>query len=321
MELNQPSIEYVSAKAENLSFFQALASKTRLEILELLRDQEYSISELSKALGLSSAITTRHIQILEEAGIVESTAASGVRGLKKECRLRLKEAQIIFNNNYGGKDQRKFVEVELPVCSYAAYDVKAPCGLASSDKLFGFIDDPRYFSAPNRYGLSLIWFTSGFLEYPVPIYDVDLYRLEEIEITLEICSEYPGFKADHPSDITFCLNGLQLGTWTSPGDFGDRKGKFTPDWWNLGTEYGLLKTISISRDGVRIDGNRTSRTPLSEFLKNGKDHFTFRITCEEEAKHPGGINLFGRRFGDYDQNILFHFYYSSPDSSTQADAE
>ena len=29
-----------------------------------------------------------------------------------------------------------------------------------------------------------------------------------------------------------------------------------------------------------------------------------RIGVKDEAKHPGGINLFGRGFGNYDQDIV-----------------
>ncbi len=28
-----------------------------------------------------------------------------------------------------------------------------------------------------------------------------------------------------------------------------------------------------------------------------------RIESAQEAQHPGGINLFGKQFGDYDQDI------------------
>ena len=36
------------------------------------------------------------------------------------------------------------------------------------------------------------------------------------------------------------------------------------------------------------------------------DHHSIRlrIGIEESAKHPGGINIFGRGFGNYDQDIV-----------------
>ncbi len=50
---------------------------------------------------------------------------------------------------------------------------------------------------------------------------------------MELSSEVPGTSADWPSDITLAINGNDVGTWTSPGDFGDKRGVFTPDWWKL----------------------------------------------------------------------------------------
>jgi len=30
----------------------------------------------------------------------------------------------------------------------------------------------------------------------------------------------------------------------------------------------------------------------------------FRIGVRDEARHPGGVNIFGRGFGNYDQDIV-----------------
>ena len=34
---------------------------------------------------------------------------------------------------------------------------------------------------------------------------------------MEVSSEFPFSNNNWPSDITFSLNGVELGTWTSPG--------------------------------------------------------------------------------------------------------
>ena len=30
--------------------------------------------------------------------------------------------------------------------------------------------------------------------------------------------------------------------------------------------------------------------------------------CKEDARHPGGINIFGRGFGNYDQDIVLRLH-------------
>ena len=42
-------------------FFSALASHTRLMIIELLKEREMNISELAHELGLSSTIIAKHV--------------------------------------------------------------------------------------------------------------------------------------------------------------------------------------------------------------------------------------------------------------------
>ncbi|GHV78648.1 hypothetical protein AGMMS49944_04390 [Spirochaetia bacterium] len=55
-------------------------------------------------------------------------------------------------------------------------------------------------------------------------------------------SETPGTNKNWLSDITMWINTIEIGSWTSPGDFGDRRGMLTPSWWKLeGSQYGLLK--------------------------------------------------------------------------------
>jgi predicted transcriptional regulator len=52
---------------------------------------------------------------------------------------------------------------------------------------------------------------------------------------------------------------LELGKWTSPGDFGNKRGKLRPEWRKLeGSKYGLLKNWSVSDEGSFIDGVRIS---------------------------------------------------------------
>lgn len=302
--------KYIKAIDDNLPFFKALSSETRLNIISLLENKEMSIKDLSSALNISSAVITKHINILENVDIIESHSQAGVRGLLKLCRLKTSEFQIILNNNYE-ENSKSFIEIDIPIGSYSSFKVFPPCGLSTKDTLFGILDDPRYFASPNRTNLSLIWFTSGYLEYPIPTYEINFNNLAEIEISLEICSEFPGYNNSFKSDIYFYLNNISLGKWLSPGDFGDRKGIFTPSWWNLGSEYGLLKTIKINDNGVYLDGVKLSSTPLKEFFKDDHDVLMFKIECPNNTSNPGGINIFGKNFGNFDQDIKIKCYYET----------
>jgi rhodanese-related sulfurtransferase/predicted transcriptional regulator len=51
---------------------KALASGRRLEILDLLNQGNYTVGELAEELGLSTANTSSHLQVLAQAGLVTS---------------------------------------------------------------------------------------------------------------------------------------------------------------------------------------------------------------------------------------------------------
>jgi len=294
----------------NLLFFECLASETRLKMLELLDEQPRSIKELAQILYLSSAVVTKHIQKMEEAGIVGTESVSGTRGRRKVCRIIPDAITLQFRTPIQPEAQRDNYSVSIPVGQYSNAQIKPTCGLSSGTAIIGIFDDPRYFSDPEHVKARHLWFGSGFVEYRIPNYLVGGQRLQRLSVSLEICSESPGYNESWPSDISFYLNDVLVGAWTSPGDFGSRKGAFTPDWWKMGTQHGLLKQLSIGSDGSYIDGVKLSDVTTDALSIRFGDDIRFRIACHDNARHCGGVSLFGRGFGNYDQDIEVSVQYA-----------
>jgi DNA-binding transcriptional ArsR family regulator len=72
--------------------FQALADPTRREMLHSLAGRERTVSELAAPFRMSLAAASKHVRVLERAGLVQRT----VQGRTHRCRLdaaRLAEAQ------------------------------------------------------------------------------------------------------------------------------------------------------------------------------------------------------------------------------------
>lgn len=129
--------------------------------------------------------------------------------------------------------------------------------------------------------------------------------IERLELSCEICSEAPLHHADWPSDITVAINGVEIGTWTSPGDFGGERGALTPQWWAGGnTQFGLLKVWKVSQQGSEIDGMHLSNVRVGDLGLSASSSIVVRISVKEHATHVGGVNLFGRQFGNYPQDIV-----------------
>jgi predicted transcriptional regulator len=196
--------------------------------------------------------------------------------------------------------------VAMPLGLYTSCEVSAPCGLCSAEGIIGFLDVPDTFLDPARMGAGLIWFTRGYVEYQFPNNTKLMSgQLESMEFSMELSSETPGTAANWPSDISVSVNKIDIGTWTSPGDFGDQRGVYTPDWWKLkGSQYGKLKSWRVTESGTFVDGVKISPVSLKDLGLDDHRSIRLRIGIKEGAKHPGGINIFGRGFGNYDQDIV-----------------
>lgn len=292
----------------SLPVFEALASKVRLKIIHLLAEQPRNVKELAQSLGLSSAIMTMHVSKLEKAGIIQSKLVRGKGGSQKRCILSVEKLEVLFPSKE--REIKKFHETEVSVGHYTDFDVEPTCGLASTDKIIGEFDDPRYFLHSDRMNAKVLWFGKGFIEYKLPNFLLGNQEPNELEISLELSSEAPFTNSNWPSDISFYLNGILLGKWTSPGDFGDSRGKYTPTWWpSVVNQYGLLKRLRIASDGTYMDGMRISDVTLDDVSIREKQ-WTFRIAVLEESENVGGVTLFGAGFGNYNQDILFRLNYT-----------
>ena len=55
------------------NILKALANLTRVCIIEKLKDGPHNVSELATKLGESNSITSRHLNVLKSAGLIEDT--------------------------------------------------------------------------------------------------------------------------------------------------------------------------------------------------------------------------------------------------------
>ena len=297
----------INVTTENLSFFQCFSSEKKIRVLEYLADSPRNIGELADLLQVSSTIVTRHINDMEKAGLVTASQVPGKRGQQKLCSLTHDKISLTFAQEKASPNQRS---LSIPVGQFSAHKVEPTCGMASISSYIGIIDDPRYFSSPARDKAEILWFQSGYVTYTLPGYLFDYPQtITELRISLEICSEYPGYKNDFPSDIHFYMNDHFLGYWTSPGNFGDKKGMCTPSWFTCGTEYGLLKNIIINQTGTYIDGMKLSDVTLKQLGLDSQTNQSFRIASPHNTDHPGGVTIFGKAFGNYDQDIKVSVIY------------
>ncbi|MFY9176021.1 MAG: ArsR family transcriptional regulator [Clostridiales bacterium] len=297
----------IKASEEWLPVYEALASKVRLRIIEILAQGPKNIKELAKALELSSAIMTMHVRKLEKAGIISSQRVKSNGGIQKLCSLAIDRLEIHFPKEMDR--QRKYHEIVIPVGHYTDFHILPTCGLATHEKIIGYFDDPRYFLDVERVNAKILWFMKGYIEYRIPNYLRSNEELKELEISMELGSEAPGYNNNWPSRLNFYINGKYIGQWMSPGDFGDKRGRFTPTWWSSDiNQYGLLKVLKINHKGIWMDGIKLSNVTLKD-LEIDHKNLDFKIEVSEKEGKPGGLTIYGAGFGNYDQDIIVRLYY------------
>jgi predicted transcriptional regulator len=287
---------------------KALGSETRLEILRFLSAHTCTLLEIAEALDLPPSTATLHINVLEKAGLIETDLRPATRGLQKVCARVFDRVVIQLPAEHANEDTT--VEVSMPIGAYTDVSIIPTCGLAGELGIIGHLDDPSTFYEPDRIYAQLLWFRRGYVEYRFPNRLPPNVALDDIEVSFEVCSEAPLHHADWPSDITVWIGNVEIGTWTSPADFGGERGVLTPAWWDSqNSQYGLLKLWRVTNTGSYVDGIHVSKVTLNDLTLTPGEPIPVRIGIRENTANIGGVNLFGSKFGNYAQDIVLRQHF------------
>lgn len=310
---------YLHSLSEAEEIFKALSTPMRLRLLELIYvNDQMSMNELAEALGLTNSAISLHVSKLENAGLVAIHTTSGKRGVMKIVRPVY--SRLLVDMAPQAKPRHCYTD-DISVGHFISCDVHPTCGLATPANIIGELDNPKVFSYPERFQANIVWIGYGSLTYRLPNRLNPGQSLKELQISFEISSECPEFNQDYPSDIYFSINGIPLGKWISPGDYGARRGIISPYWWpELLNQYGLLKSLIINENGTFIDGTlRISKTTIQDLHIDHNSSIDFTFSVPQDTANCGGLTLFGDNFGDYSQAIRIKAYYDDSDDKAQRD--
>lgn len=288
--------------ARSVEVFKALASEGRLAILRYVGDRRVSVTQIASDLGMPASTANRQVALLEEAGLLETQMLPASRGLQKVCSRSVSAILIDLPSDVHARDEA--TAISMPIGAYTSFDVQPTCGLAGPSAIIGLLDDPHSFYDPERIGAQLLWFRAGYVEYQFPYRVPAGADVLALELTAEVCSEAPMHDPEWPSDISVWINSVHLGAWTSPGDFGGQRGYLTPAWWpSVSTQFGVQKRWRVGMNGTTIDGIGLSGVKVQELGLEPRRPITVRIGVRADARRVGGINLFGRGFGNYPHDL------------------
>lgn len=292
---------------ELMALGKALSSEIRLKILGLLQEGPLCVNEIAELLNIPASSAALHVRVLEEAELIRTELKPGIRGYMKLCIRQ--ETSVVLDLQKKSKEQREEV-ISMPVGNYVDYKITPTCGMVNEEEYIDGEDEPRCFYDPRRTTAKLVWFSSGYLEYRFPNAGMQKEPVKSLDFSAELCSETADYNLDCPSDITLWINGIEAGTWTCPSDFGGRRGKLNPDWWeDKNSQYGNLKNWHIDETGTYLDGLQVSGRGIEAYALAEGPYVSVRIGIKEDAEHVGGVNIFGNCFGDYPQDLVMRLKY------------
>lgn len=302
-------MKHFKSMREAEDVFKALGAPMRVKIMELLYEEgDLKFDDISKRLNITNSAVSMHIDRLVSAGLVHVKTMPGLRGVCKICKPCYDALMVDMRPQ---RQKQNFYQDDVPVGAYHECAVTPTCGLATIKQIIGEFDVPKYFMFPDHYDAGVFWIGTGYILYHLPNRLKAGEHLVELTISMELSSEYPGYNEDFPSDIYFEVAGVAVGKWISPGDYGSRRGHYTPSWWpKVCNQYGLLKTLSITGEGTFIDGgSRISDITIQDLRIDYSTELTLKISVPKETKNCGGLTIFGKGFGDYDQGIVCTEYF------------
>jgi predicted transcriptional regulator len=309
-------LDLTSQNEKALAMLKALGSETRLAILAYLGARTVNVNDIALALQISPSSATTHIQILEKADLIRTEIIPATHGLQKLCARTYDDVHIRLEKlNPSSQDS---FSISMPVGQYFDFEVHPTCGLASEDGLIGLLDTPASFYEPDHVYAQLLWLGNGYVSYRFPNHLPHGAVPVSLDVSVEMCSEAPLHHLNWPSDITLWINNIEIGTWTSPADFGGKRGLLTPEWWEIkDTQYGQLKIWSVNSEGSLIDGRSIGDIKMQDLGLEQKPYVEVRFGIKPDALNVGGINLFGEKFGNYPQPIVLKVNFAHPNGGTR----
>ena len=289
---------------------EALASPIRVNIMHQLINQDLSIYELAKLNHVSVSSIIFHLKILEDAKLIIITTSSGTKEKKIVNRYgQIQSLSIELSLTENIKQDLEKATQTVPVGAYVDADMGDESGIVFNGKIVPIHNNAPY--RHDRFEAVSLFLNSGYVEYS---FNNDQFRNKEVSnltITLEICSEAPYYNNEFKSDITFYINGIEILTYTSIGDYGGRKGRYTQQFTsNNFSEFGKLEVITVNAKGVYIGEKLVNEHITLDDLKINKGNCVkFKVESKKDAKNQGGFNIFCRGSGDYNQDIEMQVTY------------
>lgn len=180
---------------------EALASPVRIDILNFLSKEKMNIGQLSEVIERSASVTSKHIRILEETGLVRSVFLPGKSGLQKRVMVAVDRLDILFPER--SPEVKHIEEIRIPIGSYLTCQAGVPCGLNRHGQIIGEENHPEAFYGVARTNAESLWFNQGNLMYKIPNPIKRNQEITSLEIEINLAAFHSQILGE---SLTFKLN-------------------------------------------------------------------------------------------------------------------
>lgn len=286
---------------------KALSSKLRIKMLQQIHLSPLTVTDLAKLNKITTSTVIFHTTILEEAKLIQMKYKPGKKGKTQVFFIGHLKLEIDYTT-YKDIKEKKHIQ-SIPIGQFTNANFDEYVRFATTKQMYRIEKNDAF--NPLMRNAELIWTGGGKIEYSFSNQFAFDNLIRELNISFEICSETFGHLNDWKSDVTFAINDIELTTYTCPGDYGGKRGKLNPEWWASSyTQYGDLITISINCDGVFLNNQLVNKKiTLNDLKLTDYNRILFSLYNKKNAEYYGGFNLFGKAFGNYEQDILLTVIY------------
>ncbi len=239
---------------------------------------------------------------------------------KNESRLVYGEHQVVM---------------DMPIGNYyTSFIDSMPCGMVLYNGS-AFFDNCDVFKTSSHYYATLLWFgKDGFLAYNVSLPNITPI---DLRIFMEVSSEAPLHNENYPSDLSIYINKDKYLTYNINGDYGGEYPRYMPqnlkNWNKDYSQHGEPLLIEINDFGTFIVDKKVTEKEVDDWLYRRIDlplkrvsdktikgidmsNMDFVLSIDKDSQHVGGLNVYGKRFGNYAHGIVFSISFNGLNIST-----
>jgi predicted transcriptional regulator len=308
-EEDGPSVFHVPP-AKAMEVLRAISNQNRYRILELIKKDPLSITEISRRLNIAQPSITNYVAQLEKTGIVATRIQRSLRGYQKMCSL-LYDAICFTIEDVDEPTPPSLYYIELPVGHYSSINFRPPGLLATETGIIASMDDVSRFFYPLRMEAELLVMGSGEVVYYFPCNILESVELVSLTLTAEL---NPAFPLKSPN-VDVCLRINQKGLpplhLTAAPDHAD--GEVLASWYPAGlARSGQLATWHVGPEGAVINGVSYPEFEIGSLNLKNLHILEIAFQILPMGDEAGGIAFFGKEFGSQGQHIRLEVTYRTP---------